>query len=72
MKQQEQYREFGGSYYDPKNPLRTGTRLTKRLENLGFKVEIRWGRRWVTQTAERSQRSGEYMSKEEWDFAERD
>lgn len=40
---QERYRELGGSYYDRKNPLRTAKKLTKRLEEIGFEVELRVG-----------------------------
>ncbi len=34
------YREFGGDYFDRKSPERTATKLTKRLEKIGYQVAI--------------------------------
>lgn len=41
MNKQQSYRELGASYYDRRNPVRTASRLTKRLESLGYDVDIR-------------------------------
>lgn len=38
-----EYQEMGGSYFDLKNPERTVAKLSKRLENMGFQVEISGG-----------------------------
>lgn len=43
VKHHEEYRELGASYYDRKNPLRTAQRLTRRLLDLGFEVDLRVG-----------------------------
>jgi len=37
----EEYVEFGGDYYDQRNKPRVVSRLTKRLEKLGFEVTLR-------------------------------
>jgi hypothetical protein len=34
------YREAGGDYFDKLNPERTVARLTKRLENIGYQVQV--------------------------------
>jgi transposase len=41
LNKHENYRELGGSYYDLRNPIKTARRLTQRLEELGYRVEIR-------------------------------
>ena len=35
-----EYREIGGNYYDRRNPERTAKRLTRRLEQIGYKVTL--------------------------------
>ena len=40
MRDGTEYREVGGDYYDRKNPERTARRLTKRLEQIGYKVVL--------------------------------
>jgi hypothetical protein len=41
VKHGESYRELGGNYYDRRHPLRTAKRLVRRLEDLGFDVDVR-------------------------------
>lgn len=50
MNGQQQYRELGGSHYDRRNPIRTAKRLTKRLEDLGFEVNLSVGKGVPKQT----------------------
>jgi transposase len=40
LKTGECYRELGADYYQPVNPARAASRLTKRLERLGYSVTI--------------------------------
>lgn len=35
-----EYRDLGGRYFDARNPARAAARLTKRLEALGFQVQL--------------------------------
>ena len=35
-----EYRDLGGRYFDSRNIARVATRLTKRLEALGFQVQL--------------------------------
>ena len=37
---QEDYRELGGDYFDKRRPETTANRLIKRLEALGYTVNI--------------------------------
>lgn len=41
LSRKEEYVELGGDYYDRRNKPKTAARLVKRLQNLGFEVEIR-------------------------------
>jgi transposase len=36
-----EYQERGGDYFDRRDPQRTARKLTRRLENIGFTVELR-------------------------------
>ena len=40
LKRETAYQELGAHFFDTHNPLRTLTRLTKRIENLGYQVSI--------------------------------
>lgn len=40
LSRNEEYVEFGGDYYDRRNRPRTATRLVKRLQKLGYRVEL--------------------------------
>lgn len=41
LSREEEYIELGGSYYDQRNKPRTVAKLVKRLQNLGFEVDVR-------------------------------
>lgn len=41
LSRREEYIEFGGDYYDQRNKPKTVARLVKRLQRLGYEVEIR-------------------------------
>lgn len=41
IQRQEPYRELGADYFDKRRPEATAKRLVKRLENLGFDVQLR-------------------------------
>lgn len=38
-----EYREVGGDYFDRRDPQRTAAKLKRRLERIGFQVEVRGG-----------------------------
>ena len=40
IQRQEPYRELGADYFDRQRPEATTKRLVKRLENLGYQVEL--------------------------------
>jgi transposase len=40
LSRREEYVEFGGDYYDQRNKPRTVARLVRRLERLGFQVDL--------------------------------
>jgi transposase len=40
LSRREEYVEFGGDYYDQRNKPRTVARLVRRLEKLGFQVDL--------------------------------
>ena len=41
LSRKEVYIEFGGDYYDKRNKPRTVSRLVKRLQKLGYQVDLR-------------------------------
>jgi hypothetical protein len=40
IKNQEVYRELGGDYFEKRNPQTTARRLVRRLEQLGYRVNL--------------------------------
>jgi transposase len=40
LRDEVEYRDLGGRYFDTRNIARAATRLTKRLEALGFQVQL--------------------------------
>ncbi len=43
LAREQSYRELGAQHYDRKNPLKTAKRLTRRIEALGYTVDIQVG-----------------------------
>lgn len=41
LKEEVEYKELGGEYFDRLNEERTKRNLVKRLEKLGFEVELK-------------------------------
>jgi len=41
LKEEEEYQDLGGDYFDRLNEEKTKRHLVKRLEKLGYQVELR-------------------------------